>query len=139
MFYYTPATALSLLPAALVLESHEILARHWGPAAHLRNLGVVWAGVGAAAFLILSVEFRVVAATSSLTYSVLTMVKEVLVFFVGVWFLGDPFGLRAFIGFLLCMAGVAGYSFFKYLANQEAEREAAAQAEIYSTLQDLDQ
>ncbi|EFC39088.1 predicted protein [Naegleria gruberi] len=133
-FYTAPVIALTVLPIALILELNSIISvfsnlQQAVDATHsihmlrflfiLKFVAMVF--VGSMLGIILNVsEFLLIKQTSSLTLTVLSIFKELLMIAIAVMIFGDHIGVLGYIGYGLCLIGLIIYKVHRFLDSKSS-------------------
>ena len=89
------------------------------PIANCRHLRDLLCAGGVLAFLLILVEIVLVQVTSSLTLSVLGVLKTLVQVLIAIFLFGDDLGLLKAFGMVVTLSGLLGYAFFKNWRNQQ--------------------
>ena len=109
----SPPCALAALLLALICE-HNIVDAPVLQDPHLKTELLVLLGVMAVlVFILLLAEFALVQLTSSLTLSILGILKEFVTILMAGWAKGEPLSAMKLTGFLTCSSGAVLYHVIK--------------------------
>ncbi len=124
VLYTSPATAIFVLPFAVLLEGGPALA-HLStlPRNDMLLLGVLVLAIGTLVFILLCSEYFLVDETSSLTLSVTAVFKELLTIGGGIVLFSEHVSLLNIVGFFTCQIGIAAYVYLRYTTQKPNNSE----------------
>ena len=114
MLYTSPVTAATSALCALLGERGVVSSPYFGSAEYAGQLLGFLFGVALLVFVLILAEFWLVRLTSSLSFSVLAIAKEILTVGAAALFLGDSMSASDVGGFAVCILGVALYQCSKH-------------------------
>jgi len=121
ILYTSPATAICLLPVALLREGPKAMI-HFNelPADQRMLLSGLLVAIGSLVFILLMSEYWLVEFTSSLALSVCAVFKELLTIGLGVWLYHEHLSMLNIAGFITCQTGIAAYVWFRSTSNKHS-------------------
>ncbi|XP_033222139.1 solute carrier family 35 member C2-like isoform X1 [Belonocnema kinseyi] len=127
MYYMQPWILVSIIPMTILFEGQkmykEFLELDWTNSSQIYMTTGYVGGGGLIAFCMEIFEFLVVTYTSSLTLSIIGILKEISIFFVAFEFGGDTITTFNFIGLPLCLGGITLHVMQKLLWNKRESSE----------------
>ncbi|KAK0088573.1 hypothetical protein PV325_011493 [Microctonus aethiopoides] len=123
IYYMQPWMLLAVIPIAVWFEGEKSYTDfqhvNWSESNHALLTTVAVFGGAILAFFMEISEFNVVIHTSSLTLSVIGVIKEITTLVLAYEFEGDQMNLLNFIGLLLCLGGIILHVTQKILTNKK--------------------
>eukprot|EP01137_Pigoraptor_chileana_P006545 Opistho-2@51034 len=130
MFYISPTAFLTLLPFAAALEGSQFVhssvlfgASNGGTL--LMSVLIIVSAANIAFFMTLA-EYLLVQRTSSLSFAVAGMVKEVVTILLSVVIFGDRHSPMNYAGLAISLCGIGMYNYIKYTAMRDPTAFTAA-------------
>lgn len=113
--YTSPMTALCVMPFAFALEGGEALKRitEFEPS-EFRMVILTMSFVATLVFILLTSEYWLVNATSSLALSVAGVFKELITIGGGIYLFSEHISFLNTVGFIVCQIGIFAYIYLRY-------------------------
>lgn len=139
IYRFAPSSALAMLPLALSLELPGFV-RDYAPShssSLLLEAGAITCAGGLISFLLIAVELRLLALTSSLTLGVLGTLKEALQISMGMFIFGEHLGVKTTAGLGVSVLCGCLYRIFKQRQERADSYSKLAQDETGALLLEL--
>jgi solute carrier family 35 protein C2 len=123
LFYVLPPAFLTLVPFYFYLEHSRLQEYMDTEVRNAQTILMICSSVGLIGFSLMYAQLFLIEATSSLTFGICSVAKELMLIVLSVVFNGDHLSTGSIVGFSLALCGIAAYKKQKYSPQERGDFE----------------